>query len=81
MLGPRIVRLTQKLTVEGEFSPKVKVSPSTQNKAFSALLFRYKKVLKMDVGKIRMIIRPKRSVKIPVVFTQDEVREVNWIDS
>lgn len=30
----------------------------------------------MDVGKIRIIRRPKRSVKIPVVFTQDEVRKV-----
>ena len=55
---------------------KVKVSPSTQNQAFSALLFLYKTVLKIDVGKIRMIRRPKRSVKIPVVFTQDEVRIV-----
>ena len=55
---------------------KVKVSPSTQNQAFSALLFLYKTVLKMDVGKIRMIKRPRKSMKIPVVFTQDELRKV-----
>ena len=47
---------------------KANVSASTPNQAFSVILFLYKTVLKMIIGKIRMIRTPKRSVQIPVVL-------------
>lgn len=55
---------------------KAKVAPSTQNQAYSALLFLYKNVLDKDISKIIMIKKPKKSMKIPVVFTKDEARMV-----
>lgn len=52
---------------------KEKISASTQNQAFNALLFLYKKVLKIDLGDIDAV-RAKRYRNIPVVLTRDEVR-------
>ena len=58
------------LAVEGH------VSASTQNQAFSAILFLYQKVLAVDPGRIEGVIRAKRSRRLPVVLTRDEVRRV-----
>ena len=52
------------------------VAASTQNQAFSALLFLYKEVLKKELPWIEDIQRAKRPVKIPVVFTPTEARAV-----
>lgn len=52
------------------------VSASTQNQALSALLFLYKNVLHKELGDFGDVIRAKRSKKIPVVFTKDEVRSI-----
>ena len=52
------------------------VAASTQNQAFSALLFLYREVLKQDLPWIDDIERAKRPVKVPVVFTPDEVKTV-----
>jgi integron integrase len=52
------------------------VAASTQNQAFSALLFLYREVLKKDLGFINGIERPQRLPKVPVVFTKEEVKRV-----
>jgi integron integrase len=52
------------------------VAASTQNQAFSALLFLYKEVLKQELPWINDIERAKRPAKLPVVFTQEEARAV-----
>src|SRR3954470_2253854 len=56
------------LAVEG------RVSASTQNQAFSALLFLYKSVLEVDPGRIEGVVRADRPKRLPVVLTRPEVR-------
>ena len=54
-----------------------KVSPSTQNQAFSAILFLYKEVLSVDMSDENIqALRAKERKHIPVVLTKDEVFEV-----
>lgn len=50
-----------------------KVAASTQNQAFSALLFLYKQVLGLPFADDIAAIRSKRPPKIPVVLSQNEV--------
>jgi integron integrase len=64
---------------------KRNVSSSTQNQALCALVFLYKHVLKIDLAEFNLI-RAKKPVKLPVVFTRNEVREIliqlqgtNWL--
>ncbi len=57
-------------------STRRNVSASTQNQALSAILFLYKNVLHKELGDFGNVIRAKRSRKIPVVFTKDEVRQI-----
>ncbi|MEY2485243.1 MAG: hypothetical protein QOH39_891 [Verrucomicrobiota bacterium] len=52
------------------------VAASTQNQAFSALLFLYREVLKEELPWIDDIARAKRPAKLPVVFTPEEARAV-----
>jgi integron integrase len=52
------------------------VAASTQNQALSALLFLYRAVLKQDVPWLDDVVRAKRSVRVPVVLTRDEVKAV-----
>jgi integron integrase len=51
-----------------------KVSASTQNQAFNAIIFLYKKVLNIELEKIDNIKRAKKYNKIPVVFSKNEVK-------
>jgi integron integrase len=53
-----------------------RVSASTQNQAFSALLFLYQKVLEVDPGQIVGMIRAQRPKRLPVVLTKAEVHRV-----
>ena len=53
-----------------------RVSASSQTVALSALLFLYRAVLKKDLPFIEGIERAKRPERLPVVFTQAEVKEV-----
>jgi integron integrase len=52
------------------------VAASTQNIALSALLFLYKQVLKLELPYIDNIERAKQPDRLPVIFTQDEVRRI-----
>lgn len=53
-----------------------KVTASTQNQAFNALLFLYRDILGQDLGDFRNITRVKQSTRIPVVLTKDEIKQV-----
>ena len=54
-----------------------KVSPITQNQAFSALLFLYREILETDMkGWNVQALRAQERKHIPVVLTKDEVREI-----
>jgi len=51
-----------------------KVAASTQNQAFSALLFLYQCVLAVEPGTIAGVVRASRPKRLPVVLTRPEVR-------
>ena len=59
-----------------DLASKKSVAASTQTVALSALLFLYREVLKKDLPYIEGIERAKRPERLPVVFTQSEVKEV-----
>lgn len=52
------------------------VSASTQNQALSALLFLYKFVLNRPVASLGEVARAKKSKRLPVVLTPEEVHRV-----
>lgn len=52
------------------------VAAATQNQAFNALIFLYKKVLDIDLGEGIAPTRSKRRLNLPAVFTQTEVAAV-----
>jgi integron integrase len=51
------------------------VAASTQNQAFNALLFLYREVLHRPLENVQAV-RADRPVRVPVVLTMDEVRQV-----
>jgi integron integrase len=55
---------------------KRKVSSTTQNQAFNALLFFYRHVLKREFGKMDGVVRAKRKPYIPVVLSREEIDAV-----
>ena len=80
MGGREVARFLSHLANDGQ------VSPSTQNQAFSALLFLYKEFLKQPLDQLPAFTRAKRERKAPVVLTKEEVRRllgqlegVDWI--
>ena len=50
-----------------------RVSASTQNQALNAIVFLYKHVLDRPLGLLAGAARAKRTVRLPVVFTREEV--------
>src|SRR5690606_19760770 len=52
------------------------VSAFTQNQAPSAILFLYKQVLQIELPWLEGVIRAKRSQRLPVVLTREEVASV-----
>jgi integrase len=53
-----------------------KVSASTQNQAFFALLFLYRDVLQIKLLQIEGVVRAKRPEHLPVVFTPIEAKAI-----
>jgi integron integrase len=51
-----------------------RVSASTQNQAFNALLFLFRDVLKQDMGDLSSTVRARRGSKLPVVLSVEEVK-------
>lgn len=54
---------------------KTNIAPATQNQAMNALVFLYKKVLKVPLTKEINAVRAKKKNNVPVVMTRDEVRQ------
>lgn len=52
------------------------VSASTQNQALCAIIFLYKYVINRKIGDIGEVIRARKPVRLPVVMTRDEVKDV-----
>ena len=52
------------------------VSASTQTQALSALLFLYRHVIGREVGELTDLVRARKSRRLPVVLTRDEVKAV-----
>jgi len=53
------------------------VSPTTQNQAFSAILFLYRDVLRVDMKEWNIqALRAQERKHIPVVLTKDEVKQI-----
>ena len=53
-----------------------RVSSSTQNQAFNALLFLFRDVLKKELGDMSKTVRAKRGQKLPVVLSPEEVQSL-----
>jgi len=53
---------------------KKRVSASTQNQAFNALLFLFREVLREEFGDMSRTVRAKRGNKLPVVLSVEEVK-------
>jgi integron integrase len=53
-----------------------RISASTQNQAFNALLFLYRQVVRLDIPDVRKAVRVKTKVAIPVVCTKGEVLDI-----
>jgi integron integrase len=54
----------------------LKVSSSTQNQAFNALLFLYRDVLKVVLGDSINAVRAKKPLRLPTVMTKEETMRV-----
>jgi site-specific recombinase XerD len=70
MAGAEIAQFLSSLATEG------RVSASTQNQAFNALLFLYQQVLSKNIELIDGVVRAKRPQRLPVVLTKDEFKRV-----
>jgi integron integrase len=55
---------------------KQRVSASTQNQAFNAILFLFRQVLGKDTGQLDNTVRAKRGQKIPVVLSVEEIAKI-----
>lgn len=53
-----------------------RVSASTQNQAFNALLFFYRHILHKEVDDITSVPRAKRKMNLPTVLSRDEVKNL-----
>ncbi len=53
-----------------------RVTASTQNQAFNALLFLYRDILKMDYDLKDTVVRARRTRYIPVVLSREEVARI-----
>lgn len=55
---------------------KLRVSSSTQNQAFNALLFLFRNVLMAELDDLKKTVRAKRGPKLPVVLSKEEVGNI-----
>jgi len=53
-----------------------RVAASTQNQAFNAIIFLYRRVLNIDLGPIGDSVRARRKKRLPEVLTRSEVDQV-----
>lgn len=55
---------------------KKRVSASTQNQAFNAILFFFRYILNKELNELNKTVRAKRGQRLPVVLSVDEVKKV-----
>lgn len=53
-----------------------RVSASTQNQAFNALLFLYRHTLHKEVADLTSVVRAKRKMNLPTVLSRDEAKSL-----
>lgn len=53
-----------------------RVSASTQNQAFNALLFLYHHILHIEMDDLTSVVRTKRKINLPTVLSRDEVKKL-----
>jgi len=71
LLGlPEVARYLSHLATHG------RVSASTQNQAFSALMFLYRDVLNRPIEGLDDVARAKRPVRVPLVLSREEVQVI-----
>ena len=70
MGAPEVTAFLSHLAVERH------VTASSQNQALSAILFLYKKVLGIELPWLMEVVRAKRSKRMPIVLTRNEVAKV-----
>lgn len=68
--APELTAFLSDLAVRGN------VAASTQNQALNAILFLYRDVLKITLPWLEHVQRAKRSQRLPVVLTHDEVKRL-----
>jgi integron integrase len=70
MREPHIEQYLTSLAVDEQ------VSASTQNQALNAILFLYHDVFQIQIGLLQDLVRAKRTVRIPVVFSKGEIQTI-----
>ena len=55
---------------------KLEVSAATQNQALNSLVFLYREVLQLPLGKMQPFVRAKRPKNLPIVLTKAEVQSI-----
>jgi len=53
-----------------------KVSKSTQNQAFNAILFFYRHVLEQQIDELKTVVRAHHSRRLPAVLTKNEITDL-----
>jgi len=70
---PRVLGRAEAEAFLSDLAVRGGVSASTQNQALAALLFLYRRVLRVELPWLRDVVRAKRPLRLPVVLTRDEV--------
>jgi integron integrase len=65
-----VTHFLNRLAMQGQ------VAASTQNQAFSALLFLFREVLKRDLAGLDQVVRAKRPLHVPQVLSRPEVATI-----
>jgi integron integrase len=59
-----------------DLAQRLRVAPSTQTQALSALLFLYRRVLGVDLPWVDDVTRARKPAKLPIVLSTDEIRDL-----
>lgn len=73
---PKCVEVADVKAFLSFLATKKKVSASSQNLAFNALLYLFRNVFKSEFGKIDGVVRAKRKPYIPVVLSRQEIDRI-----
>lgn len=74
--SPRTIEQSDLQRFLSSLAVERKVSASTQNQAFNALLFLFRHVLDKKVSGMEATVRSNRPRKLPVVLSREEVRSI-----